>query len=219
MIDPTVVADVLDAALRRGGTFAEVFGEDRRGTSGSFDDGRIERVGSSRSRGAGIRVVAGDTTGFAHTADLSAAGLLAAAEAAGHRAFASADRQVVMGSTSWLTTTANAATSDITVALRLQADLPNETANGPSPDGEDEFRAVLQVSSRLDPSLVLDAAEVWRSPHAVIARFGAEVEDEVLLALRRGSGLVGLVKERVTRGAWGAMPRVFAELPTLAGFT
>ncbi len=111
----------------------------------------------------------------------------AAAEAAGHRAFASVDRQVVMGSTSWLTTTANAATSDITVALRLQADLPSETANGPDPDGEDEFRAVLQVSSRLDPSLVLDAAEVWRSPHAVIARFGAEVEDEVLLALRRGS--------------------------------
>ena len=83
MIDPAVVADVLDAALRSGGSFAEVFVEDRRGTSGSFDDGRIERVGSSRSRGAGIRVVAGDTTGFAHTADLTDAGLLAAAEAAG----------------------------------------------------------------------------------------------------------------------------------------
>ena len=35
-----------------------------------------------RDRGAGIRVVVGDTTGFAHTADLSEPGLRAAAEAA-----------------------------------------------------------------------------------------------------------------------------------------
>ena len=35
-----------------------------------------------RERGAGVRVVAGNTTGFAHTADLSEPGLLKAAEAA-----------------------------------------------------------------------------------------------------------------------------------------
>ena len=39
----------------------------------------IEELSSGRSRGAGIRVVVGETTGFAHTADLSEAGLLAAA--------------------------------------------------------------------------------------------------------------------------------------------
>ena len=48
----------------------------------SLDDGRVEQVTSGRDRGAGIRVVAGDTTGFAHTADLSEPGLSAAAEAA-----------------------------------------------------------------------------------------------------------------------------------------
>ena len=47
-----------------------------------LDDGKIEELGSGRDRGAGIRVVVGDTTGFAHTADLSEPGLLAAAEAA-----------------------------------------------------------------------------------------------------------------------------------------
>jgi TldD protein len=59
-----------------------VFVEDKRSTSAGLDDGRIEQVTSGRDRGAGIRVVKGDTTGFAHTADLSEAGLRAAAEAA-----------------------------------------------------------------------------------------------------------------------------------------
>ena len=82
MIDEALVTTALDAALRTGGDFAEVFVEDKRSSSGRLDDGRIEELGSGRSRGAGIRVVAGDTTGFAHTADLSEAGLLAAATAA-----------------------------------------------------------------------------------------------------------------------------------------
>jgi TldD protein len=68
--------------MRTGGEFAEVFIEDKRSTMAALDDGRIEQVTSGRDRGAGIRVVKGDTTGFAHTADLSEAGLRAAAEAA-----------------------------------------------------------------------------------------------------------------------------------------
>ncbi len=68
--------------MRSGGDFAEIYAEDKRSTSAGLDDGRVEQVTSGRDRGAGIRVVAGDTTGFAHTADLSEAGLAAAAEAA-----------------------------------------------------------------------------------------------------------------------------------------
>jgi len=76
------VQRVLSTAVRSGAEFAEVYAEDKRSTSASLDDGRVEQVTTGRDRGAGIRVVAGDTTGFAHTADLSEAGLLAAAEAA-----------------------------------------------------------------------------------------------------------------------------------------
>ena len=72
----------LAAAMRTGADFAEIFAEDRRSASAILDDGRVEEVVSGRDRGVGIRVVAGDTTGFAHTADLSAAGLAAAADAA-----------------------------------------------------------------------------------------------------------------------------------------
>ncbi len=82
LVDPDVVSRVLAEALRRGGDFAEVFVEDRTATSAVLDDGRIEELSSSSDRGAGIRVVVGETTGFAHTADLSEAGLLTAAATA-----------------------------------------------------------------------------------------------------------------------------------------
>ena len=82
MIDTPVLERVLGEALRHGGEFAEVFAEDRSNSSALLDDGRVEELSSGRERGAGIRVVTGDTTGFAHTADLSEEGLLKAAEAA-----------------------------------------------------------------------------------------------------------------------------------------
>ncbi|MFM7685654.1 MAG: TldD/PmbA family protein [Actinomycetota bacterium] len=82
MIDSDLLERVLAAAVRTGADFAEVYAEDKRSTSAGLDDGRIEQVNSGRDRGAGIRVVKGDTTGFAHTADLSEVGLRAAAEAA-----------------------------------------------------------------------------------------------------------------------------------------
>ena len=73
---------VLDAGLGNGAEFAEVFVEDRRSTSAVLDDGKVEEITSGRDRGAGIRVVVGDSTGFAHTSDLSEAGLIAAASTA-----------------------------------------------------------------------------------------------------------------------------------------
>jgi TldD protein len=82
MIETDILRSTLEHALRRGGDFAEVFVEDRRSTSARYDEGRAEELVSGRERGAGIRVVRGDTTGFAHTADLSESGLRAAAEAA-----------------------------------------------------------------------------------------------------------------------------------------
>ncbi len=68
--------------MATGGEFAEVFAEDKRSSSALLDDGRIEELTSGRDRGAGIRVVVGDTTGFAHTADLTEEGLASAARAA-----------------------------------------------------------------------------------------------------------------------------------------
>jgi TldD protein len=82
LIQSAVLERVLSAALVRGAEMAEVFCEDRHSSGAVLDDGRIEELSSGRERGAGIRVVVGETTGFAHTADLSEAGLLEAAAAA-----------------------------------------------------------------------------------------------------------------------------------------
>ncbi len=87
---PLVEADVLAMVLAKGRStgaeFAEIYIEDKRSTSAGLDDGKVEQVTSGRDRGAGIRVVAGETTGFAHTSDLSERGLLAAATAAAEAA-------------------------------------------------------------------------------------------------------------------------------------
>ena len=82
MLDPDVLARTLSVALRSGGDFAEVFAEDRASSSVSFDDGRVEDLVSGHRRGAGVRVVRGDSTGYAHTADLTEDGLRDAAAAA-----------------------------------------------------------------------------------------------------------------------------------------
>ena len=82
LVEPDILERVLSAALRRGGDFAEVFVEERTASGISLDDRKVEELSSGHDRGAGIRVVVRETTGFAHTADLSEQGLTAAAEAA-----------------------------------------------------------------------------------------------------------------------------------------
>lgn len=82
MIDQELIERTLGAALHTGADFAEVYAEDKRNTSVALDDGRVEQVTSGRDRGVGIRVIKGDTTGFAHTSDLSESGLREAAGAA-----------------------------------------------------------------------------------------------------------------------------------------
>ncbi len=82
MIDKELIEQTLAEAVKNGGDFAEVFVEDKQSSSAYFDDGKVEELTSGRDRGAGIRVVVGETTGFAHTADLTQQGLLAAARSA-----------------------------------------------------------------------------------------------------------------------------------------
>jgi TldD protein len=82
MLDHDLIQRTLGAALRTGGDLAEIFVEDKVSSNATFDDGKVENLTSGRDRGAGIRVIVGDTPGFAHTADLTEQGLASAAEAA-----------------------------------------------------------------------------------------------------------------------------------------
>ena len=65
-IDQAVAERVLARALAKGGRFAEVFAERRQGQTLAIDERRIESVQAGAEEGAGVRVVDGNTTYFAH---------------------------------------------------------------------------------------------------------------------------------------------------------
>ncbi len=82
MLDREVAEEILRRARRRGGSFAELFVEERRSTAIRLDDGRVEELTTGRDRGAGVRVAQGISYGYAFSNRLDRDALLAAAEAA-----------------------------------------------------------------------------------------------------------------------------------------
>jgi len=73
---------ILSKALSNGGVLAEIYLEETHSTSIRFDDNKTERVNAASGAGAGIRVLDGDRTLYAHTNDLTLAGLMRCAEIA-----------------------------------------------------------------------------------------------------------------------------------------
>jgi TldD protein len=82
LLDRDAAERVLARALANGGRFAEVFAERRRGQSLAVDESRIESAQSGAEEGAGVRVVEGNTTYFAHVDGLDPADLERAADEA-----------------------------------------------------------------------------------------------------------------------------------------
>src|SRR3954468_19259741 len=73
LIGSELAARIVERALRHGGDFAEVFCEERAGLGLSIDESRVERVQRGSERGAGVRVIRGETTYFAHVDGLGEA--------------------------------------------------------------------------------------------------------------------------------------------------
>ncbi len=83
LIAPEVAERVLAKALAHGGEFAEVFAERNAGMTMAIDESRVESVQSGAEQGAGVRVLSGGTTYFAHVDGLDPAEIeRAAGEAA-----------------------------------------------------------------------------------------------------------------------------------------
>ena len=101
----------------------------------------------------------------------------AAVHATGARAFAAAEPVAVGELVGWLAETDRGLDAGAQVQLRIE--LPAKE--------EEPFAGVVQVRSPADPSLVVDAGELWNAPAAVLARLGERAETDLLLALRRGA--------------------------------
>jgi len=81
-LEPAIAERVLARALAHGGEFAELFAERRGGLTLAIDESRIESVQSGAEEGAGVRVLSGGTTYFAHVDGLGQADLERAADEA-----------------------------------------------------------------------------------------------------------------------------------------
>ena len=73
---------VLARGLAHGGGFCELFAQHRVSTDVGFEDGQVNRASTSVDLGVGVRVLAGDQTGYAFTEELTERSLLAAADTA-----------------------------------------------------------------------------------------------------------------------------------------
>ncbi|MGY4769401.1 hypothetical protein ACXC9Q_20990 [Kribbella sp. CWNU-51] len=91
--------------------------------------------------------------------------------------FASSDPIELSGPSGWLDETALSEAAGARLVLRIE----------PPSESVDAFRAVLQLRSGVDPSLLVDVSDVWNAPAAVLAALGERAETDLLLALRRGA--------------------------------
>jgi TldD protein len=82
LISPDVAERVLAKALAHGGELAEVFAERNAGMTMAIDESRVESVQSGAEQGAGVRVLSGGITYFAHVDGLDPAEIERAAEEA-----------------------------------------------------------------------------------------------------------------------------------------
>ncbi|MFH8483334.1 DEAD/DEAH box helicase [Streptomyces sp. NPDC018055] len=113
----------------------------------------------------------------------------AAGFAAAGPAYAAREPQHLPQARAWAADVA--AGHDAGVRLSLRIEVTGAASPGADAslydDARPSFRAVLQIHSVSDPSLVADAAEVWAGGTRSAAAFGARARMDALLALRRAA--------------------------------
>jgi len=83
-IDPHILDTTIQAALAHGGEFADVYVENRIARSIVMEESRFKSAEFGVTQGAGVRVIAGDKTGYAYTEEVTEEALLRAAEVASY---------------------------------------------------------------------------------------------------------------------------------------
>lgn len=113
----------------------------------------------------------------------------AAPRVTGAPAFAAPEPVRVADLSGWLADSVDGMSAGARLGLRVEAWRPATEADDVEElaDSGPGFRAVLQLRSSADPSLIVDVATLWDQPRSVLARFGTRAETDLLLALRRGA--------------------------------
>jgi TldD protein len=97
MLDKSTYDQLLARALRSGGDYADLFCERRHVSSFRLQESHIHEGSTLVTQGVGIRVIVGESAGYAYSDDLSLDALLAAADAASlvARSLPSGERRVL----------------------------------------------------------------------------------------------------------------------------
>ena len=83
-IDPQLLDRALHKALEKGGDFADVYVENRISRNILMEESKFKSAVFGVSQGAGVRVIAGDKTGYAYTEEINEENLVRAAEIASY---------------------------------------------------------------------------------------------------------------------------------------
>lgn len=83
-VDSALLDKTIRRALAKGGEFADVYVENRTSRTVLMEENQIKNAVFGISRGAGVRVISGDKTGFAYTDEITEEKLLRAAEIASY---------------------------------------------------------------------------------------------------------------------------------------
>jgi len=83
-LDPQMLNRIIQAALKKGGDFAEVYVENRISRDILMEESKVKQAVFGISQGAGVRVISGDKTGYAYTDEISEEKLKRAAEVASY---------------------------------------------------------------------------------------------------------------------------------------
>ena len=73
---------VLETAVERRADYADIYFESRTAEALSLEEGIVKKASRSVSQGAGVRVLAGDKTGYAHSDEITLETLQVAAQTA-----------------------------------------------------------------------------------------------------------------------------------------
>ena len=83
-LDPQTYDRTIQKALEKGGEFADVYVENRISRNIIMEESKFKSAVFGINQGAGVRVIAGDKTGFAYTDDITEENLMRAAEVASY---------------------------------------------------------------------------------------------------------------------------------------
>ncbi|MFU0442403.1 DEAD/DEAH box helicase [Streptomyces sp. BG2AG] len=115
----------------------------------------------------------------------------AAAFATAGPAFAAPEPHHIPEARAWAADVAAGHDAGVRLSLRIEVtgttDAGAHAGNASPDDVAPSFRAVLQIHSVSDPSLVADAAEVWAGSTRSASAFGPRTRMDALLALRRAA--------------------------------